>query len=445
MQIAPKQIKTNSEPQDAFVFSDVFETLYGGKAGGGKSYALIVAALLEAEKPDYSAILFRKTYPQLSGKGGLIELSREIYPYAGAEYDQQDKTWLFPSGAHVKFSHMQNQLDHYNHQGKEYHFVGFDELTHFEEEQYLYLFSRIRKRATSNVKTRMAAASNPGKRWVFLRWRPWLDPNHPNPAGPGEVRYYKRSGESEVECKADDPDGWSRTFIPSSYLDNPDLDSQYERNLDLLPFIERQRLKYGDWQIEEGRGTILNKKWFQIVDSIPSGHRAWRYWDFAATEKKITGTKKSSYEPDYTATCYLAEKDGQFYILIHRRQATWDTVKKWVSLHLQKEKWAVHGGEEEPGASGKVLSHELSKLATQAGCGWHAIRPNGDKVTRALRWSALAEQGRIHIVRGGEDVDMILSEFHSFPEGGHDDMVDAVSGCFSLFGAAAGGKIVGRY
>jgi predicted phage terminase large subunit-like protein len=435
------EIATNSQPQDDFVFGEAFETLYGGKAGGGKSVAIVMAALLGATESDYSAVLFRKTYPQLTGKGGLIEVSREFYHELGGQYRETDHVWNFTSGAQVRFSHLATKNSHYDHMGKEYHFIGFDEVAHFDEDQYRYLFSRIRRKASSKVKTRMACTSNPGAKWVYERWRPWLDVDHPNPAKPSEIRYFKLDGDTEVECKKDDINSWSRTFIPSSYIDNPALDTtEYERTLDMLPYIERQRLKYGDWKIEPGRGLVLNREWFNIVDKIPDGHQAFRFWDFAATAKKAV-----SDDPDYTATCYLAFHGGQFYIHCTRKRVTWDTVKKWVGATLQAEDWCVHGGEEEGGASGKVLASELSRIAMQHGRGWHSIRPSGDKVARAMHWSTHAENGIVNIVRGGEDVDSILSELHAFPESSHDDMVDAISGAFNLWENSQAGQAVGSY
>lgn len=428
-----QRVRTNSAQQDEFVFGGAFETLYGGKAGGGKTYALALAALLGVDDPHYSAILFRKTFPELNGKGSLIDTSKEFYPAAQGVYRGKDYTWEFPTGAQIRFSHMANKDDHYAHQGKQYHFVGFDELTHFHEDQYRYLFSRIRKRAGTGGRTRMAAASNPGARWVYERWRPWLDPDHPEKAAPGEIRWYRLEGEAEIPCQEGEEGAWSRTFIPASYKDNPDLDPEYERNLDLLPFIERQRLKFGDWRIEEGSGLVLNKNWFMTADTIPYPSRTYRGWDFAASEKK-----NKSDDPDWTATAYLSTQDGnKFYLKIERRRTTWNSTREWVKSKFMEERHTMHGGEEEGGASGKGLTSTLLDIATESGMSWTPVKPSTDKVARAQRWAPMAEQGRIILVTGGEPIENILSEFHSFPDGGHDDMVDAVSVAFELWSRSA--------
>lgn len=436
-----------TKQQAQAVYTPAFELLWGGKPGGGKTLGTLICVLdelIRSNDPEFSAVMFRRTFPQLTGRGSLIEQSREIFAAAGGEFNESNKYWRFPDGQIVSFSHMANRNDHYDHQGKEYHIVVFDELSHFTEEQYLYLFSRIRKKTGPNAaRSRMICTSNPGSRWVFERWQPWLDPEHKNKANPGELRWFRREGDTEIECKASDPGAWSRTFIPSSWVDNPHIDrEEYERNLDMLPYVERQRLRHGNWKVQEGRGLILNREWFGVAENPPPGCKAYRYWDFAATAKKA-----ASHDPDYTATCFLAFDGHNFYLRLDRKRTTWATTRKWVEACFQNEKWVIHGGEEEGGASGKVLSSELMEIGMRSGIGWRPIRPQGDKVTRTMRWSAFAEQGRVFILNQGEPVDVVLGEFHAFPEGSHDDMVDAVSGAFELWAQnyTAGAPAKGRY
>lgn len=430
-------VSTNSAPQDAYVFSDVFEILYGGRARGGKTFGMALAAILPVEDGDYSAVLFRRTFPELEGKEGLIDVTREMYPAAGGVYHESKHTWTFPSGAIIRLAHMANVGDYIQHAGPRYALVGFDELSHFEEIQYRYLFSRLSQKSDSKLETRMIAASNPGARWVFLRWRPWLDSKHPHPAESGEVRWFKSDGmDSELECEPGDPDGWSRTFIAADYRDNPAINqAKYSRNLDLLPYIERRRLKFGDWEIAEGRGTVLNREWFKYADSVPDGCQVYRAWDWAATEAKIkTGSGPKRKDPDYTATCYLATDGENFYIRLDRRRWTWKLVREWVRGTFKAESWCVHGGEEEPGASGKVLTFELAEMATEYGVGWIPLRPDTNKVAQAMRWSKLAEDGRVYLLPGGESRENVVYEFHNFPDGDYDDMVDATSKAFAMVG-----------
>lgn len=148
----PKQIAFMERPE--------YEALYGGAAGGGKSDALIAEALRQVEIPHYRAIIFRKTYPQLSE---LIDRSYEIYKaaYPRAVYNESKHFWKFPSGAKIYFGAMQYTKDRKNYQGKRYDFVAFDELTHFTWDEYSYLFSRNRP-GKSGTRVYMRATANPG-------------------------------------------------------------------------------------------------------------------------------------------------------------------------------------------------------------------------------------------------------------------------------------------
>lgn len=415
----------NSEPQNEFLTTPAFETLYGGAAGGGKSLGITIAAILNANNSKHRAILFRRTFAELSGSDGLIESSWQWYPSAKATYRAGNYLWTFPSGATVRFGHMATRNAHYAYQGHQFTFVGFDELGHFGQEQYLYLFSRVRSDA--KIPMRVCATSNPGARWIRDRWAPWLDANYANPASSGEIRYYKldESG-AEIECDAKDENSWSRTFIASSWRDNPNIGDDYVRNLDMLPFIERERLKNSNWMIEEGAGTIFKSDWFNVVDFKPVVEQSFRFWDFAGTAK----TKNN--DPDYTATA-LVERciDGKYYVTIERDRANWATAKKWVKRKLDTERATIHGSEEEGGASGKAMSAELINIANDLGLSWRAMRPETNKIARAMLWSSHAENGLVNIVKN-EFTDELLFELHSFPQSQHDDMVDAISGAFSL-------------
>ena len=153
----PKQIQFKQRGE--------YECLYGGAAGGGKSDALLAEALRQVDIPHYRAIIFRKTYPQLTE---LIDRSQAIYSmaYPKAKYNDSKHVWTFPSGAKIYFGSMQHTKDRTNYQGKRYDFIAFDELTHFTWDEYSYMFSRNRpsKSPKSNRKTRVyiRASANPG-------------------------------------------------------------------------------------------------------------------------------------------------------------------------------------------------------------------------------------------------------------------------------------------
>lgn len=224
----------NDGPQTDFLSRGEFEVLYGGAAGGGKSDALVADATRYIHHPDYNAIILRRTFPQLQE---IIDRCYLIYPRLGGVYRSTEHRWYFPSGAKINLGHMQHETDKYNYQGKEYQFIGFDELTQFLESQYLYLMSRCRS-ANPNIRKRMRSTTNPG----------------------GIGNYWVKSRFIDV-CKPattfiDPVTGLSRAFVPALVFDNPYIaenDPDYVKRLQGLPKAERKRLLDGDWSIFEGQ------------------------------------------------------------------------------------------------------------------------------------------------------------------------------------------------
>jgi hypothetical protein len=232
--------------QHAFLWLDCQEALYGGAAGGGKSDALLMAALQYVDVPGYSAILFRRVYPDLKQAEGLIPRSKEWMSNTDARWNENDHRWTFPSGATLTFAHLQYEDSKYHYQGAAFQFIGFDELTQFTDSQYRYLFSRLRRpkitddlppavrrrrEALGRVPLRMRGASNPGgagHRWVKHRLiLKETDPDDP---------------EDTVERAQE------RIFIPAKLQDNPSLDrAEYERSLANLDRQTREQLLNGDW------------------------------------------------------------------------------------------------------------------------------------------------------------------------------------------------------
>ncbi len=105
------------------------EAFYGGAAGGGKSDALLMAALQYVEVPNYAAILFRRTFADLALPGALMDRSQEWLSGTEARWNERDKTWTFPSGATISFGYLEHENHKYRYQSAEFQFIGFDELT----------------------------------------------------------------------------------------------------------------------------------------------------------------------------------------------------------------------------------------------------------------------------------------------------------------------------
>ena len=220
------------------------ELLYGGQAGGGKSDALLMAALQYVLEPDYSALILRRTYQDLSQPGAIMDRCRKwLNPYVEAKiikFDRDTKTYTFPSSATLTFGYLSHDNDLDQYQGSEFQFVGFDELTQFTERQYTYLHSRLRKLKKSNIPIRMRAGTNPGGRgheWVKQKF-----------------------------ILGDVP------FIPSSYLDNIHLDTvEYTKSLEKLDELTKRQLMHGDWDAVITKGLLislerLNQNVIRITD-----------------------------------------------------------------------------------------------------------------------------------------------------------------------------------
>lgn len=227
-----------TKKQDLFMKSEAFETLFGGAAGGGKSYGQLVDALVYALKYGKSKqIIFRRTFPDL--ERSIIRTSLELYPREIASYNSSKHTWTFDNGSIIDFGYIDNENDVYQYQSAEYDCIRFDELTHFTEYMYTYMISRCR--GANEYPKRIKSSTNPGgvgHMWVKERF---VD------IGPsGEIH----------KCKMETGEETTRLFIPSFVTDNKFLmraDPDYVKRLDALPEKERKALKEGNWDIFDGQ------------------------------------------------------------------------------------------------------------------------------------------------------------------------------------------------
>lgn len=376
--------------------------MYGGAAGGGKSDALLMAALQYVEEPGYVALLFRRTFPDLSLPGAIMDRANDWLRGTKARWNGQEHTWRFPSGAVLTFGYMNHEDDKYRYQGSAAHFVGFDELTQFTETQYRYLFSRQRRSAESRIPIRMRAASNPGgvgHEWVKQR--------------------FVTEGRAQGH--------W---FIPASLRDNPHLDrADYERSLAELDPTTRAQLLRGDWDALPA-GSKFRREWFEVVDEAPADAARLRYWDLAATEPR-PGT-----DPDWTAGALLATKAGRYWLLDMRRiRATPQGVEQLVRQTAELDGRGVPVWmEQEPGSSGVNTIDHYGRRVLQ-GFTFRGNKTTGDKALRANPLSSAAQAGNVLLVRGAW-VTAFLDEAEAFPAAGvHDDQVDAASGALAMLTA----------
>ena len=390
-------IPTDPTPKQAeFLVRPEREILYGGSAGGGKSAGLLMAALQYVDHPGYNAILFRRTYRDLALPGALLDMAADWLAGTAATWSAQRMTWSFPGGATLTFGAMDLEQDKYKYQGSAFSFIGFDELTQFSESAYRYLFSRLRRTVDDTIPLRMRATSNPGGRghlWVKLRF---LDERLPE-----------------------------RAFIPAGLVDNPYLDADaYRASLANLDPVTRAQLLRGDWTARAD-GGYFRREWMPIVEQAPQAGYRVRYWDLAAT------APKAGSDPDWTAGALVRFVDGVYYLedLRHVR-TTPEGVEALIRQCAELDgKGVPIYIEQEPGASGKsVIDHYQRRVL--AGWAVKGDKVTGPKVTRARAVSAAAEAGNLRLVRGAW-IPAWLDEAEAFPQGSHDDQVDAVAGAMS--------------
>lgn len=397
---------TPTAKQAAFLLLNNREAFYGGAAGGGKSDALLMAALQYVDVPGYSAILFRRTYADLTLPGALMDRAAEwLRPWmenGTVRWIDKEKTYVFkcPSGgtATLSFGYLENENDKYRYQGAEFQFIGFDELTQINMKAYTYMFSRLRRLKGVAIPLRVRSASNPGGAghdWVKQR--------------------FLIEGQEK-----------NRIFIPATMHDNPFLDlDEYAQSLQELDPVTRAQLQEGDWNVKHG-GSLFDRNWFQVVDHAPTEARRVRYWDLAATEPK------PGKDPDWTVGLKISEADGIFYVEdVRRFQKTPGDVEKTVRTTAELDGYDTRIYiEEEPGSSGKNNTYNyVTKVLL--GFAAYGNRETGSKFLRAQGVSAAAQKGIIKIVRGIWNTDF-LDELEAFPNVNHDDQIDGLSGAFRM-------------
>lgn len=452
----------NPGPQMRFLECNAHEILYGGAAGGGKSAALVMAPLRWVGHPFFKGLLLRRETSQLEE---LIDLARVWYPridpgahgaFKGGSYH-----WQFSSGAKIQLNHCKDPKDAFNYTGKQYQWIGFDEVTHFLWEQYQEIKSRCRA-AHQGLPRHLRSTSNPGgdgHEWVFRRWGPWLNPKFIEENGDcglerrlasdgetdlppllsGQVVYVEKVGESErfylaKPANYDPKLHNTRTFIGAKVTDNAVLmanDPGYVRNLADLDPVRRAQLETGDWLIKPAKGLYFKRAWWKTFDVAPAQGIRVRYWDRAASEDPTS---------DWTVGVRMIRVGDTYWIDdVVRIQASPGEVEATILMTAELDgKGTMQCLELDPGQAGKAEAFQYSKLL--AGFDVRFPRPTGDKVTRASTLSAQVYAGNVHLMIKRPWTEQFIQELEGFPEDKHDDCVDAASGAFNILLILGGGS-----
>jgi len=433
-------------PQEKFLSTSADIAIYGGAAGGGKTYGLLMEPIRHKSNPNFGAVIFRRNYTQITSQGGLWDSSKKLYRNirGAVSFKTPKYHWEFPGGCTVNFAHLGSDDDCDSWQGSQIDMIGFDELTHFTRYQFFYMLSR--NRSVSGVSPYIRATCNPdADSWVaeFIKW--WIDQGtgYPILERSGKIRWMVRIDDAVIwadtreelvekygispnECK-------SVTFIASTLQDNQILlktDPGYLANLKALPLVERERLLFGNWKIKPAAGLMFKRSQVgEFLEEVPKDVVVWaRGWDLAATSEDENG------DPAYTAGVLIGKRRNGRYVVANVtnvRLSAGDVrkhIKNTCIMDKRSYKRVVERLPQDPGQAGKEQAQSYIKMLS--GFVVKTIPESGDKVTRSEPFSAQWQVGNVDIVIGDWN-EMYLTQLESFPESKFKDMVDGSSAAFA--------------
>lgn len=382
------------------------------------SWGLLMGALQYVDRPGYHALLLRPSLTEFEMQGGLIEVSEDWLSHdhtvTRPSWNGSDRQWTFNGGASIKFGYLANIGDLSRYKGGGVSFIGFDELTSFTERLYRAMFRLLRRAedALPGVPLRMRSASNPGDighAWVKARF---VDPRT------------RRDG---------------AVYIPAKMSDNPHLNmAEYLLSLAEMHPVDRQRLIDGDWDVAE-EGSKFKRHKFRIIPEsmVAPPIRRVRYWDLAGTVPSV-----SNASPDFTVGL-LYEVDAQgFFTIRDVTRGQWgdDDVETTVRHTAMEDGRGVDVYiEQDPGQAGKAQLNNYKRRVLQGfACHAGSTRINGvnaAKEVRARPVAAAVGNDLVRIVEGCKNTREFLDVVSIFPNGEHDDDVDALSGAHNALTA----------
>ena len=417
---------------------------YGGSAYSGKTFFTLMDSVGQVKDPKYTGIIFRRVSTSIETPGGMWDTAETVYKCANirANMNRSKLKATFPSGAVIKFSHLENEKDKFKHHGGQYAYIDFDELTEFTKTQFMYLMTRNRGRDGYKGRCYVRAQTNPdADSWVrdIIDW--WIGQDgYPIEERCGIVRWFTIEDEEwtwvEKDWRRTLPDGTeirprSFTFIGATIADNQigrKENPDYESNLYAQDRVTQERLLRGNWNVTFTSGMIDPTLFKEIeMRELPKGIRMCRYYDMASTKSE----EKESSEPASTAGALTGMYQGDFYIIdMLDWMETPGTVMKYMKSTADLDGHdVVISWEEEKGSSGRYVSDNLHKTVFK-GYECHPDPVSGDKVSRVKPWLSLLQNGHCYIVKGDWNR-RFKAQCGSFPLKKKDE-VDAVSGGYKV-------------
>ena len=449
-----KILKPQEGPQTKFLATSADIAIYGGRAGGGKTFGLLLTPLRYKNVKGFGYTIFRRNFNQIYSDGGLWDESTKMYSnIRGAVPKWSRGLWIFTDKngrqlSKVTFKHIEREEDLKNWQGSQLCGIGFDELTHFPEKVFFYMLSR--NRSTCGVTPFVRATCNPdADSWVakFIEW--WIDQDtgYPIPERSGVIRYFIRRDEVihwadtkeelwekfDLQTEEEKAEPKSVTFIMSSIYDNKELlkvNPGYLANLKALSLIERERLLKGNWKIKAAAGLYFKRTQIgDILQFIPDDVIEWvRCWDLAATEKTEKG------DPAFTSGVLMGKrKNGRYLVadVVNKQMNASDvrqTIKHTAQMDIAKYKRVKIRLPKDPGQAGKEQAESYIKFL--AGFNVVTVAESGTKEARAEPMAAQWQAGNFDILYGPWNEEY-LQQLENFPDSKFKDMVDASANGFT--------------
>jgi phage terminase large subunit-like protein len=424
-------LKPQPGPQERYLASRAFFTLFGGARGGGKTFGAGLDMHRYVTVPKYRGCVIRRLYPDMIASGGVWETMSDMSRQLGARVRESPYDARWPNGAAITFRNMQLDKDVERLRSSQFDRVHLEECDELTEPMFWGLIQCMRA-GPAGIKPRMRANCNPvvsRDHWLAKFVEPYLTADgYPDPLMAGVIRHFKRDDDNGIAWTDEsDPDAMSFTFIPSTLSDNAALterDPAYERNLRNLTSWERDRMLGGKW-FSAPVGGMLSRGMFRTLDARPAGVRWIRYWDHAATEPTPTRP-----EPDWTVGTLVGMHDGLLVIADqvafregpHRKREymknTADADGEGVDIVL----------EQEPGSAGVETFADYQTRVLE-GYTVHPDRVSANKHERANPWLAWLQSGNVAVVRGAWNA-KLFDWIEQYP-GGKMDAIDSISGGYA--------------
>lgn len=428
IQKAEKRFMPQAGGQTMFLSSPAKFTIYGGQAGAGKTYAMCLSTLRGYDTPGFAAATYRRHRKEHTAPGGLIDTSNSIFPHLGATLNKSDLKWTFPSGATESYEGLEAESDVHKHQGDQIPLLKFDELTHFTEKQFRYLFTRNRPGPGYTGECKVLATCNPDPdSWVKKFVEYYLNENGtPEHTKRGEIRYFASKndefffGASKRVLKEafgfTDSDCHSYTFIYGTLADNKYLNNEdYISSLKMGGEAETAALLYGNWNIRRS-GKMFARHDFELFTVNPP------HW-----EKKIitcdTAHGQKQHNDFSVMQVWGVYRNGIYLIEQFRDKVEFSELEAMLIALASKHQDATIYIEAK--ASGIPLIQTVRRKIMRE---IQAVQRNTDKYTRALSSQPYVRGGYVHLNPMSDyfaDYTNEMVAFNAELTHKHDDQCDA--------------------